>query len=50
MNRPYDHAPSILTNNATGISTTTTMLGGSFASSQRRFAGHKISKVFKNIY
>ncbi|KAF7635070.1 hypothetical protein Mgra_00005512 [Meloidogyne graminicola] len=45
MNRPYDHAPSILTNNATGISTTTTMLGGSFASSQRRFAGHKISKV-----
>nr|CAD2173221.1 unnamed protein product [Meloidogyne enterolobii] len=42
--RPSDHVPANLTN-TTALSSTTTMLGGAVASSQRRFAGHKISKV-----
>uniref|UniRef100_A0A1I8B889 WD_REPEATS_REGION domain-containing protein n=1 Tax=Meloidogyne hapla TaxID=6305 RepID=A0A1I8B889_MELHA len=44
MYRPSDHVPANLTN-TTALSSTTTILGGSVASSQRRFAGHKISKV-----
>ena len=44
MHRPSDHTQASLTN-ATTISTTT-MLGGPVATSQRRFAGYKISKVF----